>query len=124
VTRLVELNRDQTIAENRRWFSSNDMDVIIWIDENRSIKAFELYYDKNVNEHVLVWRDGSGFSHLAVDDGEQKPALDYKETPILIPDGVFEADRIMRLFERTREDLPAELFKVVHHELGKLTASN
>jgi hypothetical protein len=123
VTRLVELNRDQTIAENRRWFSSNDMDVIIWIDENRSIKAFELYYDKNVNEHVLVWRDGSGFSHLAVDDGEQKPVLNYKETPILIPDGVFEADRIMRLFETTREDLPAELFKFVHHELGKLTAS-
>jgi hypothetical protein len=99
------------------------MDVIIWIDENRSIKAFELYYDKNVNEHVLVWRDGSGFSHLAVDDGEQKPVLNYKETPILIPDGVFEADRIMRLFETTREDLPAELFKFVHHELGKLTAS-
>ena len=123
MTRLVELNRDQTIAENRRWFSSNDMDVIIWIDENRSIKAFELYYDKNVNEHVLVWRDGSGFSHLAVDDGEQKPVLNYKETPILIPDGVFEADRIMRLFETTREDLPAELFKFVHHELGKLTAS-
>ena len=123
MTRLVELNRDQTIAENRRWFSSNEMDVIIWIDENRSIKAFELYYDKNVNEHVLVWRDGSGFSHLAVDDGEQKPVLSYKETPILIPDGVFEADRIMRLFETTREDLPAELFKFVHHELGKLTAS-
>ena len=123
MTRLVELNRDQTIAENRRWFSSNDMDVIIWIDENRSIKAFELYYDKNVNEHVLVWRDGSGFSHLAVDDGEQKPVLNHKETPILIPDGVFEADRIMRLFETTREDLPAELFKFVHHELGKLTAS-
>ena len=123
MTRLVELNRDQTIAENRRWFSSNEMDVIIWIDENRSIKAFELYYDKNVNEHVLVWRDGSGFSHLAVDDGEQKPVLNYKETPILIPDGVFEADRIMRLFETTREDLPAELFKFVHHELGKLTAS-
>ena len=123
MTRLVELNRDQTIAENRRWFSSNDMDVIIWIDENRSIRAFELYYDKNVNEHVLVWRDRSGFSHLAVDDGEQKPVLNYKETPILIPDGVFEADRIMRLFETTREDLPAELFKFVHHELGKLTAS-
>jgi hypothetical protein len=99
------------------------MDVIIWIDENRSIRAFELYYDKNVNEHVLVWRDRSGFSHLAVDDGEQKPFLHYKETPILIPDGVFEADRIMRLFETTREDLPAELFKFVHHELGKLTAS-
>jgi hypothetical protein len=123
VTRLVELSRDQTIAENRRWFSSNDMDLIIWIDENRSIRAFELYYDKNVNEHVLVWRDRSGFSHLAVDDGEQKPVFNYKETPILIPDGVFEADRIMRLFETTREDLPAELFKFVHHELGKLTAS-
>jgi hypothetical protein len=123
VTRLVELKRDQSIAENRRWFSSSDMDVIIWLDESRSITAFELYYDKNVNEHVLVWRNGFGFSHLAVDDGEQKPVHNYKEAPILIPDGVFEADRVRRMFETTREDLPAELFKIVYHELGKLTAS-
>lgn len=118
--RLVELKGEQSIAENRRWFSSSDMDVIIWTDEDRSITAFELYYDKNVNEHVLVWRKGIGFSHLAVDDGEQKPVLNYKETPILVPDGRFDPDRIKRLFERVFGQLPAELSKFVRHELGKL----
>lgn len=122
MTRLVELKRDQSSAENRRWFSSRDLDLIVWTDESRSIKAFELYYDKNVNEHVLIWRKGSGFSHLAVDDGEQKPVLNYKEAPLLIPDGFFDADRIKRLFRKIDEGLPAEIAKAVRHELGTLTA--
>ncbi len=98
------------------------MYVIVWTDEDRSITAFELYYDKNVNEHALVWRKGIGFSHLAVDDGEQKPILNYKETPILVPDGSFDADRIKRLFEGVLEQLPTELSEFVRHELGKLNA--
>jgi len=123
VIRLVELKSEQGSAENRRWFSSSDLDVIIWTDAHRSISAFELYYDKNVNEHVLIWRNGFGFSHLAVDDGEQKPVLNYKKAPILVPDGFFDADRIMQLFEVVREQLPAELSKVVLHKLGRLTGS-
>lgn len=97
--------------------------MIIWTDENRSISAFELYYDKNVNEHVLVWRKGFGFSHLAVDDGEQKPALNYKQAPILVPDGFFDGDRIKRLFEEVHAFLPAELSKSVRDELGRLNVS-
>lgn len=123
MTRVVELKRDRSSAEYRRWFSSSEMDVIVWTDESRSIKAFELYYDKNVNEHVLIWRKGSGFSHLAVDDGEQKPVLNYKEAPLLIPDGSFNADRIKRLFGKIHESLPPEIANAVGHELGKLTVS-
>lgn len=98
------------------------MDLIVWTDETRSISAFELYYDKSANEHVLIWRKESGFSHLAVDDGEQKPALNYKESPMLIPDGMFDPDRIGRLFERLQAGLPPAVAKVVRRELGRLTA--
>jgi len=98
------------------------MDLIVWTNEFRSITAFELYYDKNINEHVLIWRKESGFSHLAVDDGEQMPALSYKETPMLIPDGIFDPDRIRRLFERSQGGLPAVVAKVVRQKLDRLTA--
>jgi len=109
VSKLVELKSDQSIVGNRRWFSSPKVDLIVWTSEANSIAAFEFYYDKNVNEHVLIWREGSGFTHLAVDDGEQKPALEYKQTPILISDGCFDPDRIRSLFEGLCDDLPADV---------------
>lgn len=98
------------------------MDLIVWSSESRSITAFELYYDKGINEHVLVWRKEKGFSHHAVDDGEQKPALNYKEAPILIPDGTFDPDRISKLFERLQQELPATVADIVGRELGRLKA--
>ena len=121
MNRLIELNSSQGSAEKRRWFSSNDMDLIVWADENQSITAFELYYDKNINEHVLVWRRESGFSHLAVDDGEQKPVLNYKETPILVADGKFDPGRISHSFEQMQNELPGPIARVVRRELGRLT---
>jgi len=122
VNKLIELQSDQCSVENRRWFSSSDLDLIVWFSESQSVKAFELYYDKNINEHVLIWRKEKGFSHQAVDDGEQKPALNYKEAPILIPDGIFDPDRIRQLFERFQEELPATVAKTVGQELSRLTS--
>ena len=116
---LIELKGTQQIADERRrrWFSSTAMDLIVWYDKGDSIAGFELYYDKNIREHVFIWGADSGFTHLAVDDGEQKPVLDYKEAPILIPDGHVDPDRIRHLFERSRENLPAEVATLVLKKL-------
>ena len=121
VSRLIELKSDPEPVGNRRWFSSQEIDVIVWTDELDAIVAFEFYYDKNVHEHVLIWREGSGFTHLAVDDGEQKPALEYKQTPVLIADGRFDPDRIRSLFEVWCDDLPASIVNGVRHKLDQLT---
>jgi hypothetical protein len=116
---LIELKNAQQFADERRrrWFSSTNMDLIVWYDESDSIAGFELYYDKNIKEHVLIWEADSGFAHLAVDDGEQKPVLDYKEAPILIPDGHVDPTRIRNLFEGSRENLPAEVATLVLKKL-------
>ena len=121
MSRLIELKSEQSPVGNRRWFSSREIDLVFWTDQSDSIVAFELYYDKNVDEHVLIWRDGKGFTHLAVDDGEQQPVLDYKQSPILIPDGRFDADRIRSLFEGLIQDLPADVADAVRLQLERLT---
>ena len=121
MSRLIELKSDPGLVGNRRWFSSLESDLIVWTDELDAIVAFEFYYDKNVHEHVLIWRERSGFTHLAVDDGEQKPALEYKQTPILVTDGRFDPDRIRSLFEDSCEDLPADLANGVRLQLEQLT---
>jgi hypothetical protein len=116
---LIEFKGTQQIAgeRRRRWFSSTVMDLIVWYDAGDSIAGFELYYDKNIREHAFIWRAGGGFAHLAVDDGEQKPVLDYKEAPILIPDGQIDPNRIRALFERSCENLPAEVVALVRRKL-------
>ena len=88
------------------------------MNERNALVAFELYYDKAVNEHVLIWRRDAGFTHRAVEDGEQKPVLHYKQAPILVADGHLDLDRIRRLFLGSCEDLPPEVAQVVGQALG------
>ena len=119
MTALMELKGIQQAADERRrrWFSSTDMDLIVWYDAGDSITGFELYYDKNIREHVFMWSADRGFTHLAVDDGEQKPVLKYKEAPILIPDGQIDPNRIRALLEGSCENLPTEVVTLVRRKL-------
>ena len=118
---LLELKSSQQPIDGRRrrWFYSPDMDLVVWYEADGSISGFELYYDKNVHEHVFIWEAEGGFTHLAVDNGEQKPVLEYKEAPILIPDGCVDADRIKVLFEASSAGLPAELVTLVRSKLDR-----
>ena len=121
MSKFIELKSEQGPGSNRRWFSSGEIDLIVWTDETGSVAAIEFYYDKNVDEHVLIWRKGSGFTHLAVDDGEQRPVLEYKQSPMLIPDGSFDPARIRGLFEDSCQDLPADVTNAVRLKLEQLT---
>jgi len=122
---LTELKGQQPDEDGRRrrWFTSTDMDLVVWYDQDESISRFELYYDKNMREHVFIWKAEHGFDHMAVDDGEQQPALDYKETPILVPDGHVDPEHIRKLFEASCRDLPADVAALVLEKLALIPAS-
>src|SRR5690242_6752512 len=66
----------------RRWFTSEDVDLVVWCDESGCAIAFQLCYDKARSERALTWKPDCGFSHRAVDDGEGSRGK-YKATPIL-----------------------------------------
>lgn len=82
----------------RRWFSDQDLDLIVWFDgpSQRSIVGFQLCYDKRRRERALTWKRDQGFSHNRIDDGEIP--LGTKRTPILVADGTFARDKVKRLF--------------------------
>lgn len=121
---LTELKSTPQVAGEfrRRWFSSADMDLIVRYDPDDSIDGFELYYDKNLDEHVITWRKNSGFKHWAVDDGEQKPVLEFKQAPMLMPDGQVDRRRIESLFDQSCTNLPAGIVALVRQKLAQLTA--
>ena len=92
----------------RRWFSSDDFDLIVWFSDEQSCIGFELCYDKRGRERSISWRSGGSFSHMAVDDGESRPGR-YKSSPILIPDGIFDAKRIHEDFWQVSHSLPQDI---------------
>ncbi len=92
----------------RRWFSSPEFDLIVWLSPDGEFTGFELCYDKPGKERSLIWNRSSGFRHMMVDDGEQRPGR-HKAAPILVPDDVFDAQRVYLAFLEASRSLPKEV---------------
>lgn len=56
----------------RRWFTCHGADLVLW-QAAAGIRAFEFCHDRPHDEHALRWREGEGFRHARVDDGEDNP---------------------------------------------------
>lgn len=76
----------------RRWFYSDDFDLIVWLNGDGAFAGFELCYDKQQAEHSILWDPAGGFRHMAVDDGESRPGR-YKATPMHVAAYVLRALR-------------------------------
>jgi len=101
---------------HRRVFFSDDMDLTVWFDGRDDILGFELSYDKEKNERAVRWNREEGFLHQKVDDGENRPGR-YKSTPILVPDGVFPAQKISRLFQENSRDIDQSFANFIYRKL-------
>ena len=99
----------------RRCFSDPTMDLTVWTDAGGGITGFELCYDKGNTERAVRWTKSGGFDHKRVDDGEQ--SLWENMTPILVPDGVFRAKKISRLFQENSRDIDRTLAEFVYRKL-------
>lgn len=113
--REVAGTRQHKGEEHRRWFSCARADLYIWQNDDHSIRSFELCYAKPGNEHALRWRKSFGFDHSRVDDGEPSPLKNA--TPIVIPDGRFDADALALEFEEIAATIDPFVYRFV---LGKL----
>jgi len=92
----------------RRWFSSPDLDLIVWLDDAEALIGFQLCYDKTRGERALTWRADRGYDHSAVDDGEVRPTQ-YKGTPILVADGHLDRVRVFELFREASDGVPRRI---------------
>ncbi|MBI2788809.1 MAG: hypothetical protein HYX59_09020 [Elusimicrobia bacterium] len=69
----------------RRWFSDEEMDLIVWPDADGGLAGFELCYGKSRTERAYAWRRGGALSHFVVDDGESTPLRN--DSPVLTAGG-------------------------------------
>ena len=88
----------------RRWFADDNFDLIVWYDPDKRIVGFQLCYDKQKDQRAFTWKEPGSTRHDRVDDGESEPGR-YKSTPILIPDGAFDATRIAGRFKKESAEI-------------------
>lgn len=102
----------------RRWFSSADLDLIVWLDPTGRPTGFQLCYDKPRDEHALTWTSQDGFTHHAVDDGDDV-GVAHKTSPVLVRDGVFDLALVRREFDEASAHLPADIAAFVTDTLRR-----
>jgi len=111
---LAEIKRSRQIPGKpaRRWFTSEEMDLIIWLDEAKSVRGFQLCYGKPANEHALTWNAGNGFMHTAVDDGGVN-GFGHKSTPVLVAAHPGDLMQLLQLFVNASGNLPTSIVDTV-----------
>lgn len=103
----------------RRWFHTPIADLIVWLREDDSIDGFQFCYDKDSREYALTWREGFGYSHMAVDAGERR-GTSFKGAPILVANGAFDAQRILALFNAQAGTLPPGYASFIAAKIGEV----
>ena len=101
----------------RRWFESDGLELVVWLDWTEAVIGFQLCYDLGDGEHALTWRVGSGFAHSAVDTGDESPFVN--RTPILQPDGNVPWASLEHLFDARSSTLEPGLRQLVHDKLAE-----
>ncbi len=94
------------------WFTSKSMDLIVWQNQAEPLSGFQLTYSLSGEDHVLSWTKDKGYSHEKLDDGEGR-AMQYKMTPILVPDGTFLKQPVLDAFRQEISGVNIELFEKI-----------
>ena len=91
----------------RRWFNSEEMDLIVW-QQNEDILGFQLCYDKTNNEKAVSWKQGLGLMHEDVNNDDVRDGP-YKGTPVLTQNEFYDLEKIKTDFIKYSEMLPDEV---------------
>jgi hypothetical protein len=105
----------------RRWFTSPDIDLFVWLGADGAPTGFQLCYDKQRREHALTWTQAAGFTHMGVDGGESRPGR-YKGTPILVANGAIDFDAILEQLRSQASAIPFPFLELVETKVGDLAA--
>jgi len=101
----------------RRWFFDHDIDLTVWFDETEEIVGFQICYDKPHNPHAFTWWRKTGYKHHEIDDGERLETSAHKGIPILMLDGLFDKEKIGKLFQEKSKDIDPKVSAFVYDKI-------
>ena len=100
----------------RRWFFDKTCDLIVWYSTGKDIIGFQFCYKDGSHERALTWFKDLGYSHNRIDSGESI-SLQYKMSPILIPDGTFDKKNVLILFEKKSKAIDQDVVRFISKKI-------
>ena len=112
---LKKVSQPQKTPGYRRWFSDDDMELVVWYSLAGVIRGFQLCYDRDGHERAFTWHVDAGMVHTAVDRGDDSPLRN--DAPILVPDGIPGTDLALAQFKERAQGLDPEIVALVTRKL-------
>jgi hypothetical protein len=101
----------------RRWFSDENLEIVVWYGEDGAIFGFQVCYDPRDQPRALTWTQKRGFSHATVDAGEDKPTSN--RTPMLSPSHDYDAAKVREAFRTAAAGLPEKERAFIESKLAE-----
>jgi hypothetical protein len=101
----------------RRFISDSYFDLYVWFRPDGEFYGFQLCYDKLERERALTWLSDRGFSHYAVDSGEDDPTRNC--APAMMVDGRMPVDAVRAEFLRRGRELDVKIQELVISRLDE-----
>jgi hypothetical protein len=89
----------------RRWFTDENLEIVVWFDQAGAIFGFQICYDLRSQPRALTWTQKRGFSHAAIDEGDDKPTSN--RTPMLVANSSYDAAKLRVSFLASSDGLPS-----------------
>lgn len=70
----------------RKWFSTADEEIILWIEKDQKLRTFQLCLKKPTHEIIVSWNEDKGLSTNSLDDGGDNPTSN--RSPVIREDSV------------------------------------
>jgi hypothetical protein len=105
----------------RRWFTDESLEIVVWYEEGGAIFGFQVCYDSREQPRALTWTQKRGFSHAAIDGGEDKPTSN--RTPMLSPSHDYDAARLIEAYRATAGGLPERERAFIEGKLAESAAT-
>ncbi len=100
----------------RRLFLDDYFELYVWYERERGpLTGFQLVYGKPDDPHTLTWTEAEGYAHNKVDEGEDSCVANM--TPILVPDGIFDASSVLDRFSRAAGALEPAIRDLVERSI-------
>ena len=106
----------------RRWFTSRELDLIVWYSPQSAPVGFRLCYRQEGDEHALTWTEDRGFEHHGVDDGEELVEK-RKMSPTLVADGLVDREDLLFLFQGESQFIDRDVAALVEEKIRAYEAA-
>jgi len=95
----------------RKWYFSEELDLVVWFNPAEIPCAFQLAYDKNSYEKSISWHFEKGYRHYVVNNSR------WFATPLLNEGGLFKKDKVLKQFLALSSELPLPVAELVSSRL-------